>query len=427
MAINFKQDTFEGTLGDLFDECFHISNDQLNNAHEWVKSQISIPGNILPIRKYREFSKRGEVKTIDGLTFLSVDNEPLAALYKYWLTGSILDVSLGQLLTQNKIPASWKNDIPNAQFKFAGVQSSFRKNGLKLAHIVDAAGILPSSPENDELVMRYLRSLSPVNIFLFPSYRRCAVSLDSSDKNNEFSSTKDPAESPLVQKLAFNYMMGRLGWTNTEREAWLNQLGSPDIFLNDYASILQNTKVIATPRHRTKTSRSNRANQHLSIVRDYDDPSRNALPRIGLGNALTIDEALPILAKYLDQIDTNVVQIDGRTHSENNPAKWIHIRVDGYEKFEPFQSCHGPVFGGHEYNGIVNFHGDTKIGQLRRFVELCQTAEDYHDVLIPSATYEGRTLPHNRHPKPKFALRGFEGEVDGFYLYHDQWRTQKAG
>jgi len=57
------------------------------------------------------------------------------------------------------------------------------------------------------------------------------------------------------------------------------------------------------------------------------------------------------------------------------------------------------------------------------FIELLDEAEDYHDVLRPSATYETtKKLPRNRRPKPKFALQGRRNDVKGFFLYHDEWR-----
>jgi hypothetical protein len=97
--------------------------------------------------------------------------------------------------------------------------------------------------------------------------------------------------------------------------------------------------------------------------------------------------------------------------------------VDGYGEGDEFRSRDGgPLFSGRDYNGIVNFHADAKTSAIDCFIELI--ADDYHDVLRPSATHETpmrRTKPVN--VKPKFALQGYEDRVEGFYLYHDGWRS----
>ena len=80
------------------------------------------------------------------------------------------------------------------------------------------------------------------------------------------------------------------------------------------------------------------------------------------------------------------------------------------------------VFEGKDYNGIVNFHADAKARAIDHFIELLDQAEDYRDVLRPSATYETMTKPEGSGVKPKFALRGYEDQVEGFFLYHDGWR-----
>jgi hypothetical protein len=77
------------------------------------------------------------------------------------------------------------------------------------------------------------------------------------------------------------------------------------------------------------------------------------------------------------------------------------------------------LFKGRDYNGTINFHGDARIAKIREFIQLVDEADNYRDVLRPSATFEDRTLPNGMQVKPKFALAGYEDTVQGFYLYHD--------
>jgi hypothetical protein len=70
----------------------------------------------------------------------------------------------------------------------------------------------------------------------------------------------------------------------------------------------------------------------------------------------------------------------------------------------------------------VNFHGDTATVAIDRFIELIDLAEDYRDVLRPSATYETKRKPEKNRVRPKFALQGYKDRIEGFFLYHDEWQ-----
>jgi len=101
---------------------------------------------------------------------------------------------------------------------------------------------------------------------------------------------------------------------------------------------------------------------------------------------------------------------------------WLHIRADGYDNNDGFTSRYGPVFRGRDYNGIVNFHADAKATAIDHFIDLIDQADDYHAVLRPSATYETKTKPSVMSVRPKFALQGYKDQVEGFFLYNDEWR-----
>ena len=68
-----------------------------------------------------------------------------------------------------------------------------------------------------------------------------------------------------------------------------------------------------------------------------------------------------------------------------------------------------------EINGIVNFQADAKATAIDHFIDLIDQADDYHDVLRPSATYETKTKPSVMSVRPKFALQGYKDQVEGFF------------
>lgn len=148
--------------------------------------------------------------------------------------------------------------------------------------------------------------------------------------------------------------------------------------------------------------------------------SAGACTRIPKNEAVNVAEAVEILRESRRCFPC-ATQLDGMVGS--NPDHWFHIKVDGYSDTDTFTSRHGPTFTGADYNGIVNFHGDTAASAIDRFIELIDESEDYRDILRPSATWETSAhKPKGRTIKPKFALLGYWDGVEGFYLYHDERR-----
>ena len=116
------------------------------NLHGWLVMQTKLANNIFPIRKTAKYSNRGEIHVFPEGSFLPVDNELLASLMNLVLLKQLPDMNMSQCLKNGLVSASWKCDIyMKPDFKFKGIKSSFRDNGLKLAHIYDAAKGLEST------------------------------------------------------------------------------------------------------------------------------------------------------------------------------------------------------------------------------------------------------------------------------------------
>src|SRR5208282_1620444 len=84
-------------------------------------------------------------------------------------------------------------------------------------------------------------------------------------------------------------------------------------------------------------------------------------PKVSKKEAVTVSEAVEILRRWR-RSSPRATRLDGRS-GENckqggGIGHWFHIKVDGYGDGDSFKSCHGPVFRGQAYNGIVNFHAD---------------------------------------------------------------------
>ena len=149
----------------------------------------------------------------NGGSFLPTDNEPLAHLYRHWTRSGKMDASIGRALTDGQLVASWKCDeAPKSasSMRFRGVKTAFHERGLKLAHISDAASRGIAGSLDEQIAIRFLRSLSPLNVFLFPNSRCCEFRLISSEINWE-PTRVDWAEDPELQKMTLGWLAEWIG------------------------------------------------------------------------------------------------------------------------------------------------------------------------------------------------------------------------
>lgn len=432
---NFKLERFEGTLLELIDRCnAHVATvrGRVLEHHGWLLQQLSQAPNLLPIRKGQTYRERGRVVEVGAQCYLIADNEPLASQFKYLLDEvGRPQGSFFELLQAGRISASWKSEVAAPSgLRFRGVATSFRQRGLKLAHVFDAAaGLDRVAPLERQFEFRYLRSQSPLNVFLFPGPRSASVRI-----LEGLSPTRsDLGEDPAVRAVVMGYLADRLQLAPEEWNLFRAGLDGVDLeVVADWEQIGNTTRVEVTPgpRH-ALPSGSARAGLRTPIIppaqRQGDAPRRSGHASAGekrwntAKDALSLEEAIVLLREWMAHAP-DVTRLDGRSEKKSNPSPWLHLRIDGYEGQAVFSSRFGPVFNGEDYNGVVNFHGDASAETIRRFVELYEAAESVHDVLVPSATFETYSnLPSNvRAIRPKFALRGFSDAVEGFFLYHDQ-------
>ena len=225
--VNFRATVFRGSLRKLFEECSEALDDAnaFTSAHQWLRLQLHHTTNILPVRKFAQHSLRGILFPMGKpkFSFMPCDNEPLADLYWRWTKGREIAGTIGQALTDGELVASWKSDevpVLASRMKFRGVKTPFRDRGLKLAHIADAAReITGDTTLPEQIAIRFLRTLSPFNVFLFPSRRCCELRLISSTSGWHPKSI-DWAEDLEVRRLALAWLIGSIG--TPVRDAFLD-------------------------------------------------------------------------------------------------------------------------------------------------------------------------------------------------------------
>lgn len=419
---NFKQENFTGTLLELLACCNgHLSSigARLREHHEWLMAELSHTPNLLPIRKGHVYRERGGRVEVGSRTYLIADNEPLASQFEFLLDQERRPAgTFRELLQSGRIAASWRADVPGAAgLRFRGVGASFRQQGLKLAHVFDAAdGLDQVGPLERQMEVRFLRSQSPLNVFLFPSPRVCTITVTKGPRPSE----ADLGEEPLVRRVALGYLVELLGMAPGRWDLFRSGISSLDLETHeDWKAMARSIELEVRPKSGAGLQKRAIASPHAVPRQGPAGAAAGArwtTPR----TALDPDEAIELLRSWLADHPESA-QLDGRPVRKNNPSQWLHLRIDGFEGERLFTSRYGPVFDGDDYNGVVNFHGDTPVEALRTFVDLYDDAESILDVLSPSATYETKTLPVSaRTVKPKFALKGRSEGVEGFFMYHDE-------
>lgn len=423
MNHDFRMQPFDGTLYELLEAVWPEmpAVDVHLRAHDWLRGQLGVADNLLPVRKFSPHRERGAIHAVGARAFMPADNEPLAALYRRWVDGVVAAESIGELLRRKAIPASWKCDVlGKGGLRFSGVSAPFRDRGLKLAHIHDAAAGLGVADDAAAMQTRFIRSLSPLNVFLFPSVRVATTSLVGAPEGWR-PTHADWAEDPWVRGVALGFLSERLG-------AGATALLACDEFQSEvkpnpaWERLARATHIHVEPRRSRRSAQSPVARAAVAQPPSGASQAQGqaaACPHVPKSRALSVADAVEVLRTWRAE-HPEATQLNGRTG--NDPARWFHITVDGYRSpLDDFKSQHGKTFRGDDYNGVVNFHGDTKVEAIDRFIALIDEAEDYHDVLRPSATYEKKSLPTKRSVRPKFALQGHQEAVDGFFLYHDGW------
>lgn len=411
---NFKIDFFKGTLKELLDECNpHLSDERVVKtflgAHAWLISQFDdVNENIYPVRKFKKFNSRGALEVFEKKNshFMPVDNEPFCYFYADWLKNKFVNKNIKELFEAKVVPASWNCDSKNnSNMKFCGVSTEFRDNGLKLAHINDA-GILEGDLQNltssAAIKIRFLRSLSPLNVFLFPNYRNCTF------KSNYNPSRKDWAEDSEIRQIALSFLVSKMKISKEMLQVFFPQL----IFMNDWEERADGIIIEVTPRSIIKSKSINkRINnnplRNIPTTQNYFSKSNQVY---------SINDAIEKYKTWRN-LNPEVYRLDGKNPGDpSNPSAWLKFSVCGYDNTYSFTAENGQTFFGDDYNGVVNFHGDARCEKIDDFVELFEQVEDYRDILVPFSTQIRKGAV-----RPKFGLRGYEEKVDGFYLYHDEW------
>lgn len=241
---DFRTTPFSGTLLDLIAICARwvpCAGD-LVRAQEWLAARMADAGDVLPVRKFRGHGGRGEVVPVGGLSFLIVDNEPLAGLYQLLVSGGWRDASgrIRDLLDSRTIPGSFLFEEPpsiGGRWRTGMPKTDFRPCGILLAHLFDAAqGDFDHGAAGWK--HRFFRTMNPVNCFPFPGIRQVDFESDSPNA--------DPSGDPWVQRILIAWMAERIGPAATE--TWFRLSGARPEPLPDWRAAAARFLIATRPK-----------------------------------------------------------------------------------------------------------------------------------------------------------------------------------
>ncbi|WP_224247610.1 hypothetical protein [Hyalangium gracile] len=193
----FDNGAFDGDLAELIQRCMQFvpAPERLAEADQWLAS-LEEDGRLLPVRKFAGRPTRGELFAVGRRRFVPIDNETLVHLYRELLEGGVPEGDFEDLYRRGALTVSWKLDTETSalgsQIRKGQVAAPFRDEGLKLAHLIDAARGLAGETEPD-LVQRFRLTLNPLNCIPFPSPKRYRF--------EPMRGYFDPGEAPHIQAL----------------------------------------------------------------------------------------------------------------------------------------------------------------------------------------------------------------------------------
>jgi len=151
-----------------------LSCENMSKAHNEVMQCLTTPPYYF-VRRFGEYQKRGSLYEMSRLKFYSTDNEPTAYIYSFFCNNGNNDLKLKEMIEKKNITCGWsieadKQDQQKWNVKGSGDINEIRKEyRLKLCHIFNAAEGISSEINHENMKMRMIRNLHPVNIFPFPT------------------------------------------------------------------------------------------------------------------------------------------------------------------------------------------------------------------------------------------------------------------
>jgi len=404
---DFVTTPFRGSLLELFGELesFMPARDALIRGHEWIVKQPRHSPNLLPYRTCAGHRDRGERHRIDDLEFCPVDNELLAELYQHLLSERELPSSIVEALRFRLVPLSW-HAVESSGFRVGPATTGFRKYGILLAHLFDAASGI-SGTDAAAFLLRFRRSLDPINVMPWPGHRRTRqrVTSWSSALDTGIPTRADLSGDPTLQAIMRGFAASRLGGLDAPCvRHWLDGCqGTVTEVMRGWAEHAAKIAVEIEPRKGAQAPKHEQG----------EGPQQLCEPGTSFQS---FDE---LVAQFREWIDwTTAVQVDGSLVKKPNPKPWAYFPV----RFPSDEFMQVPIRNRHnvrvavesrklsEFSGTYRIHGDTKktaIVALLDRIDAVVGSDDLLDIFEPTLTEAGTQ---------KMNMSG-AGGANGLYCY----------
>lgn len=270
--FDFRNNVFKGTIYEIIqyaDEIMPPPKDILR-AQNWVVEQETSLKHSLPIRKFVDFPNRGSIFSFENRQFMPVDNEPLTKVFDSLVAGILPARSYSEMIMARTIPVSRYIEDPvlrqGGTLWLSKVDTEFRRNGWKLAHLVDAANGVEKPKKVEHFVQRYYRAMSMTNIVPFPSIGVVGF-------RQSFTPRKDIAEDPLVQSILLGYMSDYIGGDAVRR--LLTSCGENPQVVDELAKWEQVAKQLVVEtfikKHEKEQQEIETTSMSLKVIQGEDD------------------------------------------------------------------------------------------------------------------------------------------------------------
>ncbi len=431
MPHDFVTTPFEGNLLSLLELLDHDWAPRISEMlrfHRWLSDQSSGNQDLYPLRKFSpSHENRGEILQHYGVRSVPVDNEPLVYIYEALKNRprsihALYTDSLEQALTSGRLPISWKLEAGRATTwsgaKVGGVATDFRKHGILLAHVLDAANQLPFHNRAD-LNVRFFRTLSPIFIFPWPSSRRTSQKILPGTPLT--ANRADLSGDPRIQEILFAFIQSKFsGALGQDFVKCCGDVGLLPNLPKDWHSLASSTLVSIQPKsNRTATHRN--PTQAQMAQQGCHSPHAFIPTPTGGTEYHSLPELMQDLRTWAFDTNNTAVQLCGCQQAHNNPRPSFRLRTDCFaDQTQPV-----PVITGtaqivtqwissnlSDFNGLYKIHQDTKreaIQSLIRLFDIAQSEEETSLCQIFDPAYR-----ENGEMKLNLAQ---SGGAKGFYCY----------
>ena len=209
MPVNFRSQSFQGSLLDLFRECLVW----MPKSEDIIFSQEMVELNsgrktLRPIMQFGDYvNRRGSIINAKNENYLVVDEQMVAGLWNSAYEGQQFVYNFREMFEQKLLSMGAKVEVPprigqeTLKYREGVDKTLMYRHGIKIANFVEVVPKNLVLMTEQDFYLLYLRTCSLLNCFPFPDSRYCEIKLRYVPSGVKLTKTEF-SENEIIQKMA---------------------------------------------------------------------------------------------------------------------------------------------------------------------------------------------------------------------------------